>query len=40
MNKQPTYDELKQRVSELEEQAAMHKKTLESLQDAEEKFRT
>ena len=39
MARRPTYEELKKRISELEEEAADLKATSQSLQDSEQKYR-
>ncbi len=39
MDRKPTYEELKQRVKELEKQATERKRTEEALQESEERFR-
>ncbi len=40
MAKKPTYEELEQRVKELEEEAVKSKQTEETLRETEERFRT
>ena len=39
MGKRPTYEELEQRVAELEKEVLVHQKAEESLQEIEEKYR-
>ena len=40
MAKKPTYEELEQKVKDLEKDAAKHKKTEEALRESEERYRT
>ena len=40
MERKPTYEELEQRVKELEKESLKHRKAKDALRESEEKFRT